>query len=201
MAGPGKPREATYQDVLDAPENMVAELIDGELVLSPQPGMAHQLSHTNLLGRLVPPFHFAEGGPGGWVFVLEPELHLGKQVLVPDIAAWRLERFSEPMVKEAFSTVPPDWLCEGLSPSTRKLDRFRKLPVYAKAGVRHAWLIDATARTLEVYGLVEARYELIQMFSDDEIVRAEPFEELELTFAKFMDLPKRVSECAFAYGR
>jgi Uma2 family endonuclease len=200
VADPGKRREATYQDVLDAPEHMVAELIDGELVLSPRPGFAHQLSQTNLLGRLLPPFHFGDDGPGGWIFLIEPELHLGNQILVPDLAAWRHARFPEPMVKEAFATVAPDWLCEGLSPSTRKLDRLRKLPIYATAGIGHAWLVDAAHRTLEVYGLVAARYELIQMFCEGDAIRAEPFAELELTIEKIMDLPNRASERAATYG-
>ncbi len=201
MADLGERREATYQDVLDAPDHMVAEIIDGELVLSPQPVIAHQLSHTNLLGRLVPPFHFGEGGPGGWIFVLEPELHFGKQILVPDLAAWRRERFTQPMVSDAFATVAPDWVCEGLSPSTEKLDRLRKLPIYAKEGLPHVWLMDTKLRRLEVFGLVERHYELAQMFFDGDTIHAQPFEELELSFDKIMDLPNRASEGTAAYGR
>ena len=77
-------------------------------------------------------------------------------------------------------TLAPDWVCEILSPSTEKLDRTRKLPAYARHGVGHAWLINPVARTLEVYRREGTSWVLAASHADDAIVRAEPFDAIEL---------------------
>ena len=108
-----KPR-ATYEDLLKVPENKVAEIVDGELYVSPRPAAPHALA-TSVLGvELGGPFHQGRGGPGGWWIVDEPELHLGEDVLVPDLAGWRRERMPE-FPKTAFFTLAPDWVCETLA--------------------------------------------------------------------------------------
>lgn len=193
-------REATYQDVLDAPEHLVAEIVDGELFLSPRPRTPHALALSALGGELIPPFGRGRGGPGGWIIADEPELHFGKQVVVPDMAGWRRERM--PVMEDLpYVTLAPDWICEGLSKSTEKLDRTRKLRIYARAGVGHAWLVDARIRTLEVYRLVDRRWLLIDVFVDDQKIRAEPFDAIELELANlWADLPNRASEEAAEYG-
>src|SRR5206468_2749646 len=122
MADPGdKKRRATYQDVLDAPEHKVAELIDGDLRLSPRPGGPHTRTASNLYGALGPPFDEGAGGPGGWLILFEPELHLGEDIVVPDLAAWRVERMSG-VTTAAFFTIAPDWICEVVSVSTARMD-------------------------------------------------------------------------------
>src|SRR5512142_3446878 len=83
---------ATYEDVLNAPENKVAEILDGELFLSPRPAVPHATAYTRLTNDLVGPFDRGRGGPGGWHILAEPELHLHQHVLVPDLAGWRRER-------------------------------------------------------------------------------------------------------------
>ncbi len=200
MVDAGK-REATYQDVLDAPEHMVAELIDGELFLSPRPANPHAVTMSYLGAELIPPFARGRGGPGGWIILVEPEVHVGKNVLVPDLAGWRREHM--PHVEDAaYITVAPDWVCEGLSKSTEKLDRVEKMRIYARAGVSHVWLLDARIRTLEVHRLVNRRFELLDVFQAQDVVRAEPFEELELRLAElYTDLPTRASEISVDYGR
>ena len=173
--------------MLDAPENMVAEVVDGDLSLSPRPAPAHASATMALSGELVPAFgRRGGGGPGGWLFLVEPELHLGLQphILVPDLAAWRRERLAAVSRKEAFIELPPDWICEVLSPLTARLDRTRKLGVYAEFGVGHAWLIDPLARTLEVLRLEAGRWVLLGAHGGDARVRAEPFEALELGLAE-----------------
>jgi Uma2 family endonuclease len=177
------PRRATYQDVLDAPEHMVAQIIDGQLVLMPRPAMAHAAAATTLLGELAPPFSRGKGGPGGWILLFEPELHFGEagreDILVPDCAGWRRERM--PVLPEgAYVTLAPDWICEVLSPSTAKLDRARKLPIYARERVGHVWLVDPLARTLEILRREGEQWLLVGVFSDDALVRGEPFEAIEL---------------------
>jgi Uma2 family endonuclease len=170
---------ATYQDVLAAPPDKVAEILDGELSLSPRPTARHSAAASALGEELGPPFKRGRGGPGGWIIVDEPELHLENDVLVPDLAGWRRERM--PLLPDApFLTVAPDWVCEFLSPGSARTDRKRKMPLYARSGVRNAWLIDPSERTLEVYRLVEDRWSLLVTFSDEECVRAEPFDAIEL---------------------
>jgi len=173
-------RRATYQDVLDAPAHKVAELIDGELVLSPRPAKPHAMAASVLGEELGPPFKRGRGGPGGWIIIDEPEIHFGADVLVPDLAGWRRERMPIVTTEEAFFTLAPDWICEVLSPSTRKLDRAEKLPIYAAAAVSHAWLVDPVARTLEVYRLENGRWLLLATHADDARIRAEPFDAIEL---------------------
>jgi Uma2 family endonuclease len=181
MADPAK-RRATYQDVLDAPEHMVAEIIGGELRLSPRPGGPH-VAATSALGYLLgPPFQLGSGGPGGWIILDEPELHLDAEIVVPDLAGWRKERL--PAVPNgAYFTLAPDWACEMLSRSTAVHDRAEKLPIYASAGVKHAWLVDALQRTLEVLRLHDGKWLILAVHRGDVRVRAEPFEELELDLA------------------
>jgi len=181
MSDPAKKR-ATYQDVLDAPEHLVAEIINGELRLSPRPGAPHASAASSLIIELGPPFQKGTNGPGGWVIVIEPELHLGEEIVVPDLAGWRCDRM--PAVPDAaFFGVPPDWVCEALSRSTETTDRIEKLPIYAAAGVRHAWLIDAAKRSLEVFRLHEGMWLIVAMYQGNQKVRAEPFDAIELDLA------------------
>jgi len=171
---------ATYEDVLSAPANRVAELVDGELSLQPRPAKPHAVASSALGEELGPPFKRGRGGPGGWILLDEPELHLGSDVLVPDLAGWRRERMPGVDTKEPYFTLAPDWICEVVSPSTAALDRVRKLPIYARAGVRNAWLVDPLARTLEVLRLDAGRWAIVSVHSEDDHVRAEPFDAVEL---------------------
>lgn len=142
---------ATYADVLAAPEHMVAELVDGELHLQPRLARAHSVSASSLGGQLLVAFQLGRGGPGGWWIIHEPELHLGGDVVVPDIAGWRRSAVPDLDRSLAYFDEVPAWVCEVLSPSTEALDRVKKLRVYHRAGVEHAWLVHPTARTVEVY--------------------------------------------------
>ena len=173
-----KPR-ATYEDLLKVPENKVAEIVDGELYVSPRPAVPHAVVASVLGVELGGPFHQGRGGPGGWGILHEPELHLGEDVLVPDLAGWRRQRLPA-FPKAAFLTLAPDWVCEILSPSTERLDRARKLGVYARESVGNAWLINPETRTLEVYRRSEDRWLLLAAHASDALVRAEPFDAIEL---------------------
>ncbi len=116
MVGDAK-RPATYADLEAVPEHLVAEIIDGVVRTHPRPSLRHGLTATSLSDELATPFQKGRGGPGGWVFSVEPELHLREHVLVPDIGGWRRERL--PAVPETpFTDVAPDWICEVLSGST-----------------------------------------------------------------------------------
>ncbi|MEA2625799.1 MAG: hypothetical protein QOD06_1844, partial [Candidatus Binatota bacterium] len=148
-------RPVTYADLEALPENVVGEIVDGELFASPRPASPHALAETTIGSDVVSRFHGPPGGadrPGGWWILMEPELHLGQDVLVPDLAGWRRERMPKFPNVAAF-TLAPDWLCEVISPSTARLDRSRKMRVYAREGVAHLWLVDPLARILEIYRL------------------------------------------------
>ncbi|HEX6274926.1 MAG TPA: Uma2 family endonuclease [Polyangiaceae bacterium] len=177
MSRPVKPR-ATYEDLIAVAENLVAELVDGELVRSPRPALPHARAASRL-GPLLHPFDREKHGPGGWILLHEPELHLHENVLVPDLGGWRRERLPE-MPYEAALELAPDWVCEVLSPGTMAHDRGAKIPIYAREGVSHVWLVDPLARLLEVLRLERERYVLVGTWRDDAMVRAEPFDALEL---------------------
>jgi hypothetical protein len=175
-------RRATYEDLLQVPPHLVAEIVDGDLHVSPRPASRHALAASVLWGDVGPPFHHGRGGPGGWWILFEPELHFGADVLVPDLAGWRRERMPEFPDTAAF-TLAPDWVCEVVSPGTEPLDRAKKMPVYARENVSHLWLVNPVARTLEVYRLAESRWLLLATHEGAQRVRAEPFEAVELDLA------------------
>jgi Uma2 family endonuclease len=168
-------RPANYQDVVDAPEHVVAEIVNGEFWTSPRPAPRHARASSLLGAEIVGPYDRGRGGPGGWWILDEPELHLDNDVLVPDLAGWRRDRMPA-LPDTAYFPLPPDWVCEVLSPATASLDRARKLPVYARHGVVHAWLVDPVARTLEVLALRHGLWTIVATYSSTGEIRAEPFE-------------------------
>ncbi len=168
--------------MLDAPPHKVAEIIDGKLYTHPRPASPHALAYSRLGSRISTTFDFGEGGPGGWWILDEPELHLGEDIVVPDIAGWRRERMPEFPVA-AYFTLVPDWVCEILSPSTRKLDLTKKKAVYAREQVAYHWFVDPDARSLAAYKLRAARWVLIDKLYDDTTVSVPPFEAIEFNLA------------------
>jgi Uma2 family endonuclease len=168
-------RPATYQDVLDAPPNMVAEIVRGALHLQPRPAPRHAHAHSILQSELGGAFSRGKGGPGGWWILIEPELHFGGDVLVPDIGGWRRERMPA-LPDTAWFELAPDWVCEVLSPGTRRIDLTDKRAIYGEAGVGHLWLVDPLARTLEAFALEGGRWALVASLGDDAEVRVPPFE-------------------------
>jgi Uma2 family endonuclease len=172
-------RPASYEDLLKVPDNLVAEIFGGELYTSPRPRGPHSAASSALGALLVPPFWFGHGGPGGWWILDEPELHLGGDVAVPDLAGWRRQRMPKPPEGVEFS-LAPDWVCEVLSPSTERTDRVLKLPVYARAGIPHLWLVNPIERILEVLLLEAGRWVVAATHGGNDLVRAAPFAEVEI---------------------
>ena len=175
-------RTASYEDLLQVPEHLVAEIIDGVLRTHPRPAPKHALSSAAVGGKLFDPFAAGRGGPGGWWILDKPELHLDAHVLVPDLAGWRRERMPE-LPDSAWFELAPDWVCEVLSPATAKTDRTLKMPIYAERGVAHLWLIDPLLRTLEVYRLADRHWTLDVTLKDDDSVQIDPFAAIEFTLA------------------
>jgi Uma2 family endonuclease len=171
-------RPATYADVEALPENVVGEIVDGELLVSPRPAVVHAAASSAIGADVMGPFQFGRGGPGGWWILDEPELHLHPNVVVPDLAGWRKERMPR-RPRVVGIELAPDWACEVLSPSTAVIDRTKKMDVYARANVPWLWMVDPIARTLEVYRLDTARWVVAANFGDTQKVRAEPFDAVE----------------------
>jgi Uma2 family endonuclease len=168
-------RPATYQDVLDAPEHMVAELIRGALHLQPRPAPRHSRATSSLGMEIGSPFDRGRGGPGGWWILDEPELHLGEDVLVPDVAGWRREHMPT-LPTAAWLERAPDWACEVLSPGTRRIDLTDKREICGASGVGHLWLVDPVDRTLEAFELREGQWVLIAALAGEAEVRVAPFD-------------------------
>jgi Uma2 family endonuclease len=180
MSGVIGKRATTYEDLLRLPEHIVGEIIDGDLVTSPRPAARHAYADSSLGAELGVTFgRSGRGGPGGWIILDEPELHIAGQILVPDLAGWRRQRMTE-VPDVAFFELEPDWVCEILSPSTAATDRTRKMHHYARARVAHVWLQDPAPRTLEVFRLDGDTWRLVTSVAGEGPVRAEPFDAVEL---------------------
>lgn len=183
-------KPATYEDLLAAPEHMIAEIIHGRLVTMPRPARGHAFATTRLGYILGPPFAEGLGGPGGWYILYEPELHFGPrkqwQITVPDIAGWRMERKPGPSEKVYFTTVP-DWTCEFISPSSKKDGRFEKPGIYASFGVQYYWLGDPVKRTLETFVLINGIWDRTGKFQGDDAVAAAPFHEVPFSLGRLWE--------------
>jgi len=170
---------ATYDDLLKLPENVVGEIIDGELYSSPRPAPRHARTESALHSRLFSAYDDGNNGPGGWWILIEPELHLRADVLVPDIAGWRRERLPN-LPETAWFEIAPDWICEVLSPSTGRLDLTKKLPIYARENVSFAWLVDPLQKTVEIMRLSADISQLLHDYGGEEQMSAPPFKELTI---------------------
>lgn len=175
-------RPAEYKDLFDLPENMVGQIVNGVLHAHPRPAPPHALAASTLGMDIGSAYQRGRGGPGGWWILPEPELHLRAHVLVPDLAGWRRQRLPA-LPDTAWFELPPDWLCEVVSPSTARIDRTEKLPIYAEHQVGHCWVVDPAARTLEVLALGDGQWRIDSTWSRDDKVRAAPFDEVELDLA------------------
>jgi Uma2 family endonuclease len=189
MAGMRRKGEkaATYADLVALPDNVIGEIVDGELIASPRPASPHATASAGIGSNIYEAFHRKPGdpgGPGGWWILPEPELHLGEDVLVPDHAGWRRERMPK-MLSTPFFTLAPDWICEVLSPSSAGMDRIRKFAIYAREKVAHYWIVDPIVHTLEVLRLQDGHWVSVAGYEGDIKVRAEPFDAVELDLSRW----------------
>jgi len=181
-------KKATYEDVLNAPDHRIAEVIDGELYTLPRPGPRYATAASGItidvgaFGRR----KRNDDSRMGWRILAEPELHLAEQIVVPDVAGWRRERMPD-LPREAFFTLPPDWICEVISPRTARMDRTSKKRIYAKHGIEWLWLVDPVVRTLEVLQIAGQFWQEVQLFSGDERIGPMPFEGLEIDLSLWWD--------------
>ncbi len=184
-------KRATYQDVLDTPPHKVAEVIDGVLYTMPRPAVPHSIAGSALGWLIGGPFGHSRGRPGGWWIVNEPELHLGGDIVVPNIAGWRRERVPN-YPNAAYWEVAPDWLCEVLSPSTRKIDLGPKSAIYARERVKHMWMVDPDARSLETFRLRSGHWRRLAKLTGNQEVSQPPFEAVSFPLLDLWGLPTPV---------
>ena len=123
-------RYAVYEDLFDLPENIVGEILGGILETQPRPGSRHSRASSSLGGEIIVPFDHVKGDPGGWWILDKPELHLARDIMVPDLAGWRRSKMPNLPDTDWFESVP-DWVCEVISPSTGRINRGVKMPLYA----------------------------------------------------------------------
>jgi Uma2 family endonuclease len=176
----------TLADLDALPPGIVGEIIEGVLYTMTKPRMRHQRTATRIGGKLSDPFDAGPGGPGGWWIVNEPGIELPNDTkeISPDVAGWRRERMPEMPGDEPIRVVP-DWLCEILSPTTRRHDLLRKQPYYAKVGVPFMWLIDLDARVLTAYRLEGTAWLTVGTYSEETEARIAPFDAVPLNVASW----------------
>jgi Uma2 family endonuclease len=191
MAAHAKPppaRPATRADLEALPPNVKGEILDGVLYTQARPRPRHQGALLRMGAGLDGSFGQGRGGPGGWWILPEPGIELpGAPEVSPDLAGWRRERLPE--LPDAAITVVPDWVCEILSPTTRAYDLRIKRPFYARAGVRWLWYVDLEARTLTVSRLEDGRWSELGVWGEDDRVRAEPFDAIEIALEDWWGAP------------
>ena len=168
---------ATRAELEALPPGVKGEIIDGMLYTQPRPRFRHQsvllAVAANIDGA------FGRGGAGGWWILPEPGVTLpGSPEFSPDVAGWRRERM--PVPPDGDIDLAPDWVCEVLSPSTRRYDFLVKRSFYARSGVKHLWYVDTEARTVLVSRLVDGAWLEVGTFSQEVGARIVPFDSVEL---------------------
>lgn len=173
-------RAATFADLDSVPENLRGEVIDGEVVLSPRPLARGGRAQGGLFRFVGGPFDMDPDGPGGWWIVIEPEVEFSEhEVFIPDVVGWR--RTTLPTLpKDRPIRVPPDWVCEVLSPSTERYDRIHKADVYLASGVSHYWMLDVEREVLEAYEAGAGRWSRLGAWTRGDRPRIPPFEAVEI---------------------
>jgi Uma2 family endonuclease len=179
------PKPATLADLDALPPGIVGEIIEGVLYTMTKLRAPHQRTALKIGSGIGDPFDDGRGGPGGWWIITEPGIELpNTPEISPDVAGWRRDRLPKLPRKEPIRVVP-DWVCEILSPTTRRHDMLHKLPYYARIGVPSMWLVDLEARVLTVQRLESGRWVTIGAYSDETEVRIEPFDAVSLDVARW----------------
>lgn len=178
MSDPAR-KAPTLADLDALPPGIKGEIIEGVLYTMTKPRSRHQFSAANIVADLLNPFHRARNGPGGWWILGEPGIELpNTPEIAPDVAGWRRERMPE--LPTGPLTVVPDWVCEVLSPSTRRHNLLVKKPYYARVGVPYHWIVDSEGRTVTAYRLEGGRWVELGTWGDETEARIEPFAEIPL---------------------
>ena len=186
-------RLATWEDLLaTAEDGRKYEVLEGTLEAFPRPLFRHAHAQAVLSSELLSPFERGRGGPGGWLFAVEPDVSFGpNDIVAPDLVGWRREHFPAfPRTRPIH--VIPDCVCEVLSPSTERRDRIHKANLYLKGGVPFYWILDVDARTLEAFARREGAWVRLGAGTDGDSPRIAPFEAIELDVGALLPPPEDV---------
>lgn len=182
--------DATYADIESLPEHKVGEIVNGELHVLPRPSPAHARALGRMYSQLDRRFDEGHDGPGGWIILPEVELRVAGDVLVPDLAGWRVETLPGVPLQQAYIDTRPDWLCEISSPRTAQHDRVVKLPRYHALGVPHVWIVDPSIRVIDVLTRRDSGWLLRSFGGDaDEPLRLPPFDAVGLDVTRWWVQP------------
>ena len=179
-------KQATYDDILALPENIVGEILNGQLETQPRPAPKHALAASAVGIEIGLPFQRGKGGPGGWWILDEPECHIDGEIFVPDLAGWLKQRMPT-LPETAWFEMRPDWVCEIISPNSIRRDRVTKMTIYARLGIPYYWLIEPLGKTLEVYELQGEHWLLLQSYANDDEVCSAPFAEYRFSLANLWE--------------
>ncbi len=179
-------RLPTLADLDALPPGMIGEIIEGVLYTMTKPRMPHQRTTTAISGGVWGPFDRGFGGPGGWWIIAEPGIELPNHTkeISPDVVGWRRARLPKLPRSEPIRVVP-DWVCEILSPTTRRHDLLIQLPYYAKIGVAYHWMVDLDARVITAHRLQSGAWVTIGIYGDETEARIEPFDVIPLDVASW----------------
>jgi len=178
-----------YQQIIDLPETLTGELLDGRLYTQPSLTGPQHCAKMALNSRLYEAFSSRRGGQGGWRILPAIELHFVRdaEVVVPDLAGWHRDRM--PALSEDHRVeVVPDWVCEILAPATAAKDRDIKMPLYLRRGVGHAWLVDPEAQILEAFEAGEGAWRQVGHATGDDRVSFPPFSALSFPVSELWDM-------------
>lgn len=186
-------RFATYDDLLDLPEETRAEILDGEIIVSPPFSPGHSNAHAELTHLLRGSFGGGDGrgGPGGWWIFIELDIRLGRhQIVRPDLSGWRRERLPDPWEMRPID-IAPDWVCEIVSPSNPTRDRVTKRRIYAECDIAYYWIVDPEARLLEALKLTREGWHEVGVYDEEAKVRIAPFDAIELEVGRLFPPRKK----------
>jgi Uma2 family endonuclease len=145
------------------------------------------MAQSSIATAIGSPFNYdgGGGGPGGWWILTETLVQFDPDTYRPDIAGWRRERLPDPGSHTVIPVIP-DWCCEVVSRSNASNDRVKKRRAYARAGVRHYWLVDPEARVLEALELDVGQWRECGAWDDTaQDARIPPFEAVALDVGRF----------------
>ncbi len=147
----------TEEDYYDLPENIRAELINGQFYYQAAPSRMHQ-KILNAINNTIYNYIRKKGGscevyPAPFAVKLQEDKNT---IVEPDISV-----ICDPAkLTEKGCSGAPDWIVEIVSPSNSGQDYIRKLQLYAEAGVREYWIVDPMKQQVMAYFLEEGKFEL-----------------------------------------
>ncbi len=182
------PTQTLYDQLCALPDTVTGEILDGELIANPRPMMGHAVVLRNLLFLLQPYYQARrDNGPSDWIILSEVELHLGADVIVPDLSGWRRARMPAPALDRQ-STLCPDWVCEIHSPATRSRDLGVKRRLYRQHGVAWYWMVDPAARSLTCQAADATEWREVVALTEDARGLVPPFDDRPLALGALWDV-------------